>query len=185
MSSRKSHSIIRNPKLIHMNRVKLKQGKTKTIRLMLAGFALTSTLIACSGSDDDKIDTEYPVIDISAANAFPIQCSEVTRGQKFTFKAKFTDNAQLGSYSLDIHHNFDHHNHSTEVNDCAAEAVKKPVKPMLYINSVTIPDGLKSYEASQEINIPADIDPGDYHFLIRLTDKEGWQTIKGISIKIK
>jgi hypothetical protein len=166
-----------------MNSVKFKQSKTKTTRLILVGFALTSLLIACSGGDNDKIDTEYPVIDLS--NAFPIQCSEVTRGQKFTFKAKFTDNVLLGSYSLDIHHNFDHHNHSTEVNDCAAEAVKKPVKPLLYINSVTIPDGSKTYEANQEINIPADVDPGDYHFLIRLTDKEGWQTIKGISIKIK
>ncbi|RYD73590.1 MAG: DUF4625 domain-containing protein, partial [Sphingobacteriales bacterium] len=25
---------------------------------------------------------------------------------------------------------------------------------------------------------------GDYHFLIRITDKAGWQTIKAISIKI-
>lgn len=167
-----------------MNKVKFKQNKTKSVQFMLAIIALAGLFTACSGSDDDKIDTEYPVIDI-VANAFPIQCSEVTRGQKFTFKAKFTDNVALGSYSLDIHHNFDHHNHSTEVNDCVAEPIKKPVKPMLYINSVTIPEGLKSYDATQEINIPEDIDPGDYHFLIRLTDKEGWQTIKGLSIKIK
>lgn len=168
-----------------MNIVNLKQNKTKTARFILATIMLAGLFTACSGSDDDKIDTEYPAINISAANAFPIQCSEVSRGQKFTFKATFTDNSALGSYSLDIHHNFDHHNHSTEVNDCTPEAVKKPVKPLLYINSVTIPEGLKSYEATQEINIPTDIDPGDYHFLIRLTDKEGWQTIKGISIKIK
>nr|WP_229206214.1 DUF4625 domain-containing protein [Dyadobacter fermentans] len=38
--------------------------------------------------------------------------------------------------------------------------------------------------ANQQIDVPADIDPGDYHFMIRLTDKEGWQTIRGISIKI-
>lgn len=167
-----------------MNKVKFKQKKTKSVQFMLATIALAGLFSACSGSDDDKIDTEYPVIDI-ATNAFPIQCSEVTRGQKFTFKAKFTDNVALGSYSLDIHHNFDHHNHSTEVNDCIAEPIKNPVKPMLYINSVSIPEGLKSYDATQEINIPEDIDPGDYHFLIRLTDKEGWQTIKGLSIKIK
>jgi hypothetical protein len=168
-----------------MNKVKFNQNKSKTARFMLTTFVLAGFFTACSGSDDDKIDTEYPVIDISATNAFPIQCSEVTRGQKFTFKAKFTDNAALGSYSLDIHHNFDHHNHSTEVNDCTVEPIKKPVKPLLYINSVSIPDGPKSYDATQEINIPEDIDPGDYHFLIRLTDKEGWQTIKGLSIKIK
>jgi hypothetical protein len=160
-------------------------NKMKFPKLVLASFALVGIFTACDSSDDNKVDTEYPVIDISATNAFPIQCSEVIRGQKFTFRAKFTDNSSLGSYSLDIHHNFDHHNHSTEVNDCTPEAVKKPVKPMLYINSVAIPEGLKSYDATQEISIPADIDPGDYHFLIRLTDKEGWQTIKGLSIKIK
>nr|WP_199003426.1 DUF4625 domain-containing protein [Flavobacterium sp. ASV13] len=154
--------------------------KTKTLTaFVISLFALVS----CS-SDNNEIDTEYPVIDISASNAFPIQCSEITRGQKITFRAKFTDNDALGSYSLDIHHNFDHHTHSTEVNNCVPEPVKKPVNPMLYINSVTIPNGQKSYEAVQEITIPTDIDPGDYHFMIRLTDKEGWQSIKGLSIKI-
>lgn len=154
--------------------------KTKFLIAVLTGLL---TLASCS-SDNNEIDTEYPVIDISASNAFPIQCSEITRGQKITFRAKFTDNAALGSYSLDIHHNFDHHTHSTEVNNCVADPIKKPVNPMLYINSVTIPNGEKSYEAVQEITIPPDIDPGDYHFMIRLTDKEGWQTIKGLSIKI-
>lgn len=154
--------------------------KTKSlVALLISLLALAS----CS-SDNNEIDTEYPVIDISASNAFPIQCSEIKRGQKITFRAKFTDNAALGSYSLDIHHNFDHHTHSTEVNNCVADPIKKPVNPMLYINSVTIPNGEKSYEAVQEITIPTDIDPGDYHFMIRLTDKEGWQTIKGLSIKI-
>lgn len=154
--------------------------KTKSLTALLIGLL---ALASCS-SDNNEIDTEYPVIDISASNAFPIQCSEITRGQKITFRAKFTDNVALGSYSLDIHHNFDHHTHSTEVNNCIADPVKKPVNPMLYINSVTIPNGEKSYEAVQEITIPTDIDPGDYHFMIRLTDKEGWQTIKGLSIKI-
>ncbi|MFH7001974.1 DUF4625 domain-containing protein [Flavobacterium bizetiae] len=154
--------------------------KTKSLIAVLISLL---ALASCS-SDNNEIDTEYPVIDISASNAFPIQCSEITRGQKITFRAKFTDNAALGSYSLDIHHNFDHHTHSTEVNNCVADPIKKPVNPMLYINSVTIPNGEKSYEAVQEITIPSDIDPGDYHFMIRLTDKEGWQTIKGLSIKI-
>lgn len=155
----------------------------KNLQFLLTFFASAILFTACS-SDNDTVDTQYPVIDISAADAFPIQCSQINRGEKITFRAAFNDNAALGSYSLDIHHNFDHHNHSTEVSDCDLAPIKKPVKPMLYINSVTIPEGKKSYQAIQEIKIPEDIDPGDYHFLIRLTDKEGWQTIKGISIKI-
>jgi len=155
----------------------------KNLQFLLTFFASAILFTACS-SDNDTVDKEYPVIDVSVADAFPIQCSQINRGEKITFRAEFNDNAGLGSYSLDIHHNFDHHNHSTEVSNCDLEPIKKPIKPLLYINSVTIPEGEKSYQAVQEITIPADIDPGDYHFLIRLTDKEGWQTIKGISIKI-
>ena len=142
-------------------------------------------IAGCSKKDDVSIDTEYPVIDISSSNAFPIQCSEVTRGEKLIFKAKFSDNSALGSYSLDIHHNFDHHTHSTEVAVCTMNPVKTAVKPFLFINTFEIPVGTRSYEATKEILIPLDIDPGDYHFMIKLTDKEGWQTLKGISIKIK
>ncbi|GGF00208.1 DUF4625 domain-containing protein [Flavobacterium limi] len=154
----------------------------KKIKFM-AGVLMFAFIISCS-SDNKEIDTEYPVINISAADAFPVQCSTIGRGQTVTFKAVFNDNAALGSYSLDIHHNFDHHTHSTEVESCEMDAVKKPVKPMLFINNYTIPDGVKSYEATAQITIPADVDPGDYHFMIRLTDKEGWQTLKGLSIKI-
>lgn len=140
---------------------------------------------ACKKDSNETIDTEYPVIDISAADAFPKQCSVVKRGQKFAFKANLTDNAQLGSVSVDIHHNFDHHSHSTEVSDCGMEAVKASVKPLLFIKDFPIPAGQTAYQVNAEINVPIDIDPGDYHFLIRLTDKEGWQTIKGLSIKIQ
>ncbi|MHC0444089.1 DUF4625 domain-containing protein [Flavobacterium sp. 3-218] len=154
----------------------------KKIKILLSVLAL-AFISACS-SDNAEIDTEYPVIDITASGAFPIQCSTIQRGQTITFKAVFSDNTALGSYSLDIHHNFDHHTHSTEVESCEMDAIKKPVKPMLFINNYTIPDGVKNYEATAQISIPADVDPGDYHFMIRLTDKEGWQTLKGLSIKI-
>lgn len=154
----------------------------KKIQFLLGVLALA--FISSCSSDNAEIDTEYPVIDITGTGAFPIQCSTIERGKTFTFKASFNDNVELGSYSLDIHHNFDHHTHSTEVTTCETEAVKKPVNPMLFINNYTIPNGVKSYEATAQITIPADVDPGDYHFMIRLTDKEGWQTLKGLSIKI-
>jgi hypothetical protein len=32
--------------------------------------------------------------------------------------------------------------------------------------------------------VPEDVDTGDYHFLIKVTDKEGWQAIRGLSIDI-
>lgn len=153
------------------------------MRKMIGMLFLVAAVMACK-KEKATPDTTYPEIDIAAQDAFPKQCSIVKRGDKFVFKATLSDNQELGAVSIDIHHNFDHHSHSTEVEGCNMEPKKTPVKPMLLVKSYAIPSGLKSYQISQEISVGADVDPGDYHFLIRLTDKEGWQTIKGISIKI-
>lgn len=155
----------------------------KIINLCTAGI-LCLLLSNCSKDKTEPIDTIYPEINVSAQNAFPKQCSVLKRGEKFTFRASVSDNVQLGSLNVDIHHNFDHHTHSTELEECDLAPIKQAVKPFLLIKNIVIPKGLKTYEVSSEIEIPADIDPGDYHFMIRLTDQEGWQTIKGLSIKI-
>jgi hypothetical protein len=157
----------------------------KKLSLLSLCLILMLALSNCSKDNAEPIDTIYPEINTSTTDAFPKQCSVIKRGEKFVFKASLSDNAQLGSLNLDIHHNFDHHTHSTELEECNLSPVKQPVKPFLLIKNVTIPAGQKSYQASTEIQIPADVDPGDYHFMIRLTDKEGWQTIKGLSIKIE
>ncbi|HEY9257955.1 DUF4625 domain-containing protein [Chitinophaga sp.] len=149
--------------------------------LLLATILLLSN---CSKDKDTPIDTTYPEINITTPDAFPKQCSILKRGEKIVFRAMLSDNAQLGSVSLDIHHNFDHHTHSTEVESCGLDPKKSPVTPFLFIQSFPIPAGLKTYQPAIDITVPANVDPGDYHFMIRLTDKEGWQTIKGLSIKI-
>jgi hypothetical protein len=151
----------------------------KKIHLILL---ITSILLfAC---DDTQKDDVLPVIDMSVDTAFPKNCVTVYRGESFTFNALFTDNVELGSYSIEMHNNFDHHTHSTSSTECEMEAVKKPVNPLLFIDEYDIPQGKTSYSASIEIEIPDDVDTGDYHFMVRLTDKSGWQTFMGISMKI-
>ncbi|MCH7409496.1 DUF4625 domain-containing protein [Belliella sp. DSM 111904] len=145
------------------------------------------TLLALVFGCEEKmeIDTEYPEIIMTIPDAFPVQCSTLKRGESFTFRVLLHDNVALGSYSLDIHHNFDHHSHSTEVEECDLNPMKTPVNPFLFIRNYPIPAGQRNYETSMDIEVPLDIDPGDYHFMIRVTDKEGWQTLRGISIKIE
>lgn len=152
----------------------------KWLLILISGFAFSS----CGEDEKPAIDMDYPEI-IVTAESFPLQCSVIEKGSTLQFKALFRDNVELGGFSLDIHHNFDHHTHSTEVNECAEDPVKAAVSPLLFIQTYPIPDGLTEYVASAEIEIPSDIDPGDYHFMIRLTDDEGWQTIQGLSIKIQ
>jgi hypothetical protein len=137
-------------------------------------------LISC----DRDIDDVYPEIDISGVDAFPKNCDTIYRGQDFHFIATFSDNVELGSFSLEIHNNFDHHTHSTEGEACVFDEDKPAVNPWFFLEQYTIPTGSQQYNANVPISIPADIDPGDYHFMIRLTDREGWQALTGLSVKI-
>ena len=88
------------------------------------------------------------------------------------------------SYNIEIHNNFDHHSHSTEAGDCPLDEKKLPVHPWVYNQDFPIPGNSPLYDAHVNIPIPADIDPGDYHFMIRVTDRSGWQQLKAVNIKI-
>lgn len=151
------------------------------VQLIVAAIIYSAVLLSCSkeGRDD-----ELPEIIMSGAGNFPQNCDTLYLGESFTLRARFTDNVELGSYSIDIHHNFDHHSHSTEMSDCTLDPKKTPVNPFLLIEQYDIPGGKREYDAMQVISIPADVDYGDYHLMVRLTDKTGWQAIMGISIKI-
>lgn len=149
-------------------------------------------LIVLSGSgscERNMIDKEKPVIDLNQPGTFPVNCDTIYFGETFLFSITFTDNRELGSYSIDIHHNFDHHSHSTEVTECALNPVKVPVNPLTFIQDYEIPGGLASYHTSMSVTIPSgntndQFDEGDYHLFISLTDNEGWSRQKGLSIKM-
>ena len=152
--------------------------KNLIIPMLVSVFLLFA---ACSKESKDDI---YPEIKMDCCGGYPVNCDEIKRGTAFSFVAEFSDNAALGAFSLDIHHNFDHHTHSTDPVPCEFEPVKSPVNPFRLIREYEIPEGSESYTASVDIFIPADADAGDYHMMVRLTDKAGWQTIKGISFKV-
>jgi hypothetical protein len=151
-----------------------------TIKTLLI-LSLSILLVTACGYETDD---EKPTIDMSAFDAFPVNCDTLFRNESFIFKAIFTDNVELGSFSIDIHHNFDHHSHSTSISNCILSPVKTPVNPFLFIKEYSIPPGSKSYEASIEIMVPEDADTGDYHFFLSLTDHTGWRAEQGISVKI-
>ncbi|MBK3518438.1 DUF4625 domain-containing protein [Carboxylicivirga marina] len=154
---------------------------------LLVSLALSMVFNACE--TDKDIDTEKPVIDISFEGAKPINCETLYFGEAFELKMLLTDNVELGSYSVNIHHNFNQHSHSTEVTQCEFDEVKEAVNPFILTEDYTIPDNLRRYTTSDLVTIPSGnndglYDEGDYHFFISLTDHEGWSTQKGLSIKI-
>lgn len=159
----------------------------KTIKFLIFLMIFFPIFISCK--EKEEIDDIKPEINSGFNDAFPLNCDTLYFGESFHFKALFADNAELGTYSVDIHHNFDHHSHSTDVNECNLDEIKEAANPFVFIQDYTITSGSKSFKTDIEIVIPESntsgfYDEGDYHFFISLTDKEGWSAQKGYSIKI-
>ncbi len=146
-------------------------------------------LVFFGSCENEEIDKEKPTIDLSIQDAFPLNCDTIYFGETFVLQVLFSDNVELGSFSIDIHNNFNHHSHSTEVTECELNPVKTPVNPFATIEDFDIPTGEMDYQTNLSISIPSgnesgSYDDGDYHFFISLTDKEGWSAQKGLSIKM-
>jgi hypothetical protein len=159
----------------------------KISKFIFLPLILILGVISCDHGDN--IDTEKPSVNNNFAGSFPVNCDTLYFGEEFTIKLLLKDNVELGSYSIEIHNNFDHHSHSTEVSECELWPKKVPVNPFVFIDDFDIPPGSTDFTTSETINIPAGngngaFDEGDYHFFISLTDKEGWSTQKGLSIKM-
>ena len=157
----------------------------KILKITVLILAIAVVVYACKSD----IDEEKPVISIYFDGAFPINCDTIYIGDTNTIQLLFTDNKELGSYSINIHDNFDHHSHSTEVEECSLEEIKDPVNPFILQNDYTIPEGLTEYKATINLYLPngdneGAYDEGDYHFFISLVDAEGWSSQMGLSIKI-
>lgn len=150
-------------------------------------FCVSFSLIllsSCSNDDNLDKDLEKPSINIAYEEGFPRSCSQLIKGQTYSFKALVTDNLALASYSLDIHHNFDHHTHDDQGSACDLASKKQAVNPFVYMENFSIEGGLRSYELHIDVIIPSDIDPGDYHCSFSVTDVTGWQKRTSVDIKI-
>jgi hypothetical protein len=157
--------------------------RKKMNRIQLFWFLLVPLIFSgsCQKAENDET---YPVIDMAGIQQFPHDCDTLFIGEFFAFRAKFSDNKELGAYSIDIHQNFNHHSHSSSAVQCSLDPVKTPVNPYLLIREYAIPAGSLAYQSQDSVFIPSGVDPGDYHMLVRLTDRAGWQTIRGISVKL-
>lgn len=156
----------------------------KSIKLM-AILMVLSTVFLFSCSDDEQTDTIKPEVNMEFADAFPKPCDTIQRGESFTFRATFTDNVELGSFNLELHQNFDHHTHGSHVETCQVHPDKEPVNPFYLNQNYEIPPENTTYTAEVSVEIPADVDTGDYHFMVKVTDQEGWQGWQSVSVKIE
>jgi hypothetical protein len=159
-----------------------------TSKIIILLVVLSILLNACQDDEKPTIDTEKPLIDLTILDAFPTSCDTLYFDEPFIVKALLTDNVELGAFNIDIHNNFDHHTHSTELEQCTLGAVKTAENPYVYIQDYTLPV-TNEFTTDVSMTIPSSdgidlYDEGDYHFQIRLTDKEGWSTMKGLNVKL-
>lgn len=153
----------------------------------LVSLSLLCALCACSSSDDnDERDMTQPVISEQGIVAAPLECDVYSPGDVIPFNYVFTDNVELGNYNIEIHNNFDHHTHSGSAVTCELEPKKEAgAKAWVFNQDYAIPVDQRTFTARVDIPIPADVETGDYHFMIRLTDRAGWQQLKAVAVKVK
>ena len=152
-------------------------------RLIFSAATVVASLAFAGGCSSDK-DIRPPEIVSSGSETCPLNCQQFERGEVIEFCWRFVDDYFLGSFNIEIHSNSDHHTHSTEAEDCGYETDAEPVNPWIYNKDFTIPEGSKSFDARVSIPIPSDVDPGEYHFMIRVTDAAGWQQIRSVGIVV-
>ncbi|WP_128763410.1 DUF4625 domain-containing protein [Leeuwenhoekiella aestuarii] len=153
-------------------------------RIIIATVAFIALLTsACSSDSDTTTDEIKPTITINYAEGFPQACATLKRGEIYTFKAKITDNVALAAYSLNLHHNFDHHTHDDQGAQCDLEEIKQAINPLIYMENFSL-SGQTEYEIEISVSIPNDIDTGDYHCSYSVTDETGWQSRTSSDIKI-
>jgi hypothetical protein len=114
----------------------------------------------------------------------PLSCDTLVMGESFSITAILSDNEELGSYSIDIHNNFDGHGHSTEPETCISDLEKTPLNPYSYEESFSLDAKLKEFTTNKTLTIPEGSDEGDYHLTLTVIDKAGWSTFRIISVKV-
>lgn len=156
--------------------------KTQHLALLLALSALI-TVLGCT----EEIDETKPEVNLLYETTFPQNCDSLTVGETFVLKVQLTDNEALASYTVHMHHNFDHHGHTTELEACNLDPAKEDgeiIQPFNYSHSLPIEGSVQEYVTNLEIKIPEDADPGDYHLQITAVDRAGWSSFVIIAVKI-
>ena len=117
-------------------------------------------LVSCSKDDDDNQDTKDPLILELTINEEDYDHDvTVAAGSDMHVEGSFSDNERLGEYKLDIHDNFDGHDHGKTMADWATVVI--------------IPLSGKKDSIHEDVAVPSDATAGPYHAVSRLIDAEG------------
>jgi hypothetical protein len=121
--------------------------------------------VSCESGDENG-DTTRPVINLIE----PAQDDVLEIGESVHFEMEVSDNDQLREYKVEIHSNFDGHQHSAlRAGEYEGETVD-----FFFEHTWSDISGKKNAMVHHhEIVIPANATPGDYHLEVFCTDASG------------
>jgi hypothetical protein len=128
---------------------------TKTKFFLIGLTALTFTALASCSKDDG--DTTKPVIVLNE----PENEEFFQIGTTLRLDMDLSDNEALGEYKIEIHPAAGHTHSRAWMDDSHYEYVGNEIS------------GLKSKHVLRDIDIPANVVPGEYHLMVYCFDKEG------------
>lgn len=132
-------------------------------------FSIVCLLAICSFGfisceKDDKGDVTKPVINLIEPEEGDVL--KIGDESGVHFEMELSDDVMLKSYKVNIHNNFDHHDHATTKAD--AETV-----PFFFEKTYDVSGKKNAHVHHHEIVIPANATPGDYHLMVWCTDAAG------------
>ena len=131
--------------------------------LFLSIISIITSISFTSCSNDDEGDTTPPAINLTA----PAEGAVLKIGSDIHFDMELSDNEMLSSYKVEIHNNFDGHNHTKSLK--AEDATTAFAFQKTW--SVTGQKIAKIHH--HEIIIPENATPGNYHLMVYCTDAAG------------
>lgn len=138
----------------------------KTISYLSVVSVMILSVLFVSCSDDDKLgDTTKPVITLNA----PAEGASLKPGTHIHFDMDLADDVMLGSYKVEIHNNFDGHDHTK----AAVRAETGGTTPFAYNNSWDVSGQKNIHIHHHDIEIPANATEGNYHLMVYCTDAAG------------
>lgn len=130
-------------------------------KLIQTSALLVALLVFLAGCKDDQpeiIDTTAPTIsNVSLAET-------VEPGEELTIQFTLTDDIALGEVRIDIHDDFDGHEHES------ARIKAAPFETTIILDDM---QGQKTYSATVPVPIPGDAATGPYHLQINYFDLAG------------
>ena len=143
-----------------------------------------------------------PVID--EGSFLPADCDIYYTGDTMQVHFVCSDDTEPGSFNIEIHNNFDHHTHGTSAVDCDEEEGGEHEHDeeehhgedeshdhgmvegaRVFSRDYAIVRGKTSDTIDVAIPVLTGVSEGDYHFMLRLTDRAGWQSIKAVAVHLR